>query len=87
MYSKYTLFKKIGVLPLIQDEGLNVGRPRLVAKNSIQLLNGDISNTVSYAEGEDNLGEIITILKDGIDYERGVFESSKEMDARTKELY
>ena len=86
MHSKYTLFKKTGVLPLIQDEGLNVGRPRLVAKASIDLLNGDISNTVSYAEGEDDLAKNITILKEGVGEERGLFASSKEIDTRTTKL-
>ena len=87
MFRKYNMFKISGVLPLIQDEGLNVGRPRLVAIESMKSLNEDISNTVSYAEGEDDFGDKIVTLKDGIDEERGLFASSKEIDSRTKKLY
>ena len=78
MFRKYNMFKISGVLPLIQDEGLNVGRPRLVAIESMKSLNEDISNTVSYAEGEDDFGDKIVTLKDGIDEEHGLFASSKK---------
>lgn len=57
-YSKDTKYKMTGVLPIVEDDGLNTGRPRFIDK-SISLLNNNVSQTVSYAEDETDLSNKI----------------------------
>ena len=55
IYSNYSRYTYTGILPLETDEGFNIRRPRLIGNNNISLLNGELSNTVGYAEGVDDL--------------------------------
>ena len=54
-YSKYSRYTTTGILPLVEDEWLNVGRTCLIGNNNLSLLNGELSSTVVYAEGIDDL--------------------------------
>lgn len=64
----------------MQDEVLNVDRPRLIANDSISLLNQKVSHTVGYAE-------MIISVQENIDDERGLVASSKTTDVYTTKLY
>ena len=86
-YSKYTKYKMTGVLPLVEDEGLNTGRPRLIGNKSIRLLNNEISQTVSYAEDETDLSNKMVSVKESIDEERGLIASSQTTDPNSVKLY
>ena len=62
-YSKYTEYKTTGLLPLVEDEGLNTSRPRLIGNTRIPLLNDKISQTVLYIEDETDLSNNMVSVK------------------------
>ena len=87
-YSKYTKYKTTPVLHLIEDEGLNVDRPRLLGTINLRLLNHDLQGTFGFAEGEDDFGEKILSLqeninKEYINKEQGIMASSKPIETNT----
>ena len=85
-YSKYTKYKTTGVLPLVEDKCLNIGRPRLIGNTSIPLLNNKISQTVLYAEDETDLLNNMVSVKESIDEERGLLVSSQTIDTNSVKL-
>lgn len=86
-YNKYTKYKITGVLPLVKDDGLKTGRPRLIGNKSISPLNNDLSHTIPYAEDETDLSNKMVSVQESIDEERGLIASSRTTDTNSVKLY